>query len=178
VLGALLVTFTLGRCLGGAGSGAPSTEVRAVAEPGAGQVTTAEAASEGTGTTPEEAVAAPSEETGGATPEQAGGPAPEETVSGAPEEGASPDPGGEASAPEVDPDTPGHLWIDTAPSEGAIRVDGAFYRGRTPMEVRDLAPGEHEVLASKPGRKPQRVTVTVSPGKTTEVTIELPPRPR
>jgi len=193
VLGALLVTFALGRCLGGAGSGAPSTEVRAVAEPGAGQIT-AEAASEGAGTTPEEAVAAPQEATvaapqeeavgapqeatAGATPEQAAGAPPEATVGGAPEEAAAPDPGGEAAAPEVDPNTPGHLWIDTAPSGGAIRVDGAFYRGRTPMEVRDLAPGDHEVLASKPGRKPQRVTVTVSPGKTTEVTIELPPRPR
>jgi len=76
----------------------------------------------------------------------------------------------------ADPDAPGAIRIQTVPAGGAVRVDGTFYRGRTPLTVEDLAPGTHEVLASKKGYRPERVRVEVPPGGTAAVTIELPRR--
>jgi serine/threonine protein kinase len=44
---------------------------------------------------------------------------------------------------------PGHLFIDTSPSQAAVWIDGSL-RGKTPVDL-EVGPGVHRMIAVKPG---------------------------
>ncbi len=67
--------------------------------------------------------------------------------------------------------TVGGLDVRTDPVKARVTVDGR-YRGDTPLALRDLPPGDHEVLLEA-GRQRVRHTVRVEPGITSQLLVPL-----
>jgi hypothetical protein len=68
----------------------------------------------------------------------------------------------------------GSLDIRSDPSGARVTIDGQA-RGTTPVTVRDLAPGEHQVVIDARGRKVTQ-TVRVDAGLTAQLVVPLPRR--
>ena len=66
----------------------------------------------------------------------------------------------------------GALRVATDPAGATISVDGRE-RGAAPLEVEDLAPGEHAVVARAARHAPARERVVVEPGRTASVELRL-----
>lgn len=64
------------------------------------------------------------------------------------------------------------LTVSSTPSGAMVDVDGQS-AGPTPVTLRDLAPGTHDVKVTMAGRKPFGRTVELLPGGTFEVTAAL-----
>ena len=67
--------------------------------------------------------------------------------------------------------TVGGLDVRTEPANAKVSVDGRA-RGTTPLVLRDLAPGDHEVLLEA-GRQKVRQTVRIEPGMTSQLVVPL-----
>src|SRR5262245_15656500 len=67
--------------------------------------------------------------------------------------------------------TVGGIDVRTEPGRGRVTIDGR-YRGDTPLVLKDLAPGDHEVLVEA-GRQKIKQTVRVEPGITSQLVIPL-----
>jgi hypothetical protein len=67
--------------------------------------------------------------------------------------------------------TVGALDVRTEPSKAKITINGQ-YRGVTPMVLRDLPPGNHEVLLEA-GIQQVRQTVRVEPGITSQLVVPM-----
>lgn len=67
--------------------------------------------------------------------------------------------------------TVGGLDVRTEPTNARVSVDGRF-RGMSPLILRDLAPGDHEVLLEA-GRQKIRQMVRVEPGMTSQLVVPL-----
>jgi PEGA domain len=67
--------------------------------------------------------------------------------------------------------TVGALDIRTEPSKAKITINGQ-YRGTTPMVLRDLPPGNHEVLLEA-GSQQIRQTVRIEPGITSQLVVPM-----
>jgi hypothetical protein len=67
--------------------------------------------------------------------------------------------------------TVGGLDVRTEPTSAKVTVDGRA-RGNTPLVLRDLAPGDHEVLLEA-GRQKVRQTVRIEPGMTSQLVVPL-----
>jgi hypothetical protein len=67
--------------------------------------------------------------------------------------------------------TVGGLDVRTEPANAKVTVDGRA-RGTTPLVLRDLAPGDHEVLLEA-GRQKVRQTVRIEPGMTSQLVVPL-----
>jgi PEGA domain-containing protein len=67
--------------------------------------------------------------------------------------------------------TVGGLDVRTEPANAKVTVDGRP-RGATPLVLRDLAPGDHEVLLEA-GRQKIRQTVRIEPGMTSQLVVPL-----
>lgn len=67
--------------------------------------------------------------------------------------------------------TVGGLDVRTEPANAKVTVDGRA-RGTTPLVLRDLAPGDHEVLLEA-GRQKVRQTVRIEPGVTSQLVVPL-----
>lgn len=74
----------------------------------------------------------------------------------------------------VEVETKPVLTVTSDPPNAAVTVDGA-QMGRTPVTLRDLAPGAHVVGVSAPGRLPASRTVELRPGDTSEIALTLEP---
>lgn len=70
------------------------------------------------------------------------------------------------------PRTPGRLVLEGGPAGARILVDGRA-AGTVPSPALDLAAGDHVVRLTADGHDPQGRTVTLEPGRTTSVRIEL-----
>jgi hypothetical protein len=64
------------------------------------------------------------------------------------------------------------LTVTSDPPNAAVAVDGNPV-GRTPVTLRDLAPGSHTVAVSMSGRVAQSRTVELRPGAASEVSVSL-----
>jgi len=64
------------------------------------------------------------------------------------------------------------LRVETEPSGRTIQVDG-IARGVSPLTLRDLAPGEHQVIAVN-GREPVARRISVRAGETTSLLLSAP----
>ena len=69
---------------------------------------------------------------------------------------------------------PGSVQIDTAPAGADVEVDGRRV-GRSPLRLRDVAPGTHEVTLALAGHASQRLRVVVAPGRQAAVRADLVP---
>jgi hypothetical protein len=67
--------------------------------------------------------------------------------------------------------TVGGLDVRTDPAYAKVTVDGRP-RGTTPLVLRDLAPGDHEVLLEA-GRQRVRQTVRIEPGMTSQLVVPM-----
>jgi hypothetical protein len=67
---------------------------------------------------------------------------------------------------------PGQLRVTTKPDGAMVSVSGAM-ENVTPLTIQNVKPGQHLVVAVKPGYREVRRTVTVDPGKTVYVEIPL-----
>jgi len=67
--------------------------------------------------------------------------------------------------------TTGVLELRSEPSRANVTIDGQA-RGTTPLTVRDLAPGAHQVLLERAGRKATQ-TVRVEPGGTVQLVVPI-----
>ena len=67
--------------------------------------------------------------------------------------------------------TVGGLDVRTEPANAKVTVDGRA-RGTTPLVLRDLAPGDHEVLLEA-GKQKVRQTVRIEPGMTSQLVVPL-----
>ena len=67
--------------------------------------------------------------------------------------------------------TVGGLDVRTEPANAKVTVDGRA-RGTTPLVLRDLAPGDHEVLLEA-GKQKIRQTVRIEPGMTSQLVVPL-----
>ncbi len=68
--------------------------------------------------------------------------------------------------------TPAILRVETEPSGRTIQVDG-IPRGVSPLTLRDMTPGEHEVIAVN-GREPVTRRISVRAGETTSLLLSAP----
>ena len=89
------------------------------------------------------------------------GPAPQSALAAA--QGAN------GSAPAVKPTT---LVIESEPGGAEISIDG-FTRGRTPLAVDGLAPGNHQVSLQLLDHAPAQTTAMVRAGETSKVRLTL-----
>jgi hypothetical protein len=67
--------------------------------------------------------------------------------------------------------TVGGLDVRTEPASARVTVDGRA-RGNTPLVLRDLAPGDHEVLLEA-GRQKVRQTVRIEAGLTSQLVVPM-----
>lgn len=67
--------------------------------------------------------------------------------------------------------TVGGLDVRTEPATAKVTVDGRP-RGTTPLVLRDLAPGDHEVVLEA-GRQRVRQTVRIEPGMTSQLVVSM-----
>jgi CRISPR/Cas system-associated exonuclease Cas4 (RecB family) len=67
--------------------------------------------------------------------------------------------------------TVGGLDVRTEPSSAKVAVDGRA-RGATPLVLRDLAPGDHEVVLEA-GRQKVRQTVRIEAGVTSQLVVPM-----
>jgi hypothetical protein len=70
--------------------------------------------------------------------------------------------------------TVGGLDVRTDGATARVSVDGRA-RGTTPLSLRDLAPGDHEVVLEA-GRQRVRQTVRIEPGVTSQLVVPMGPR--
>jgi PKD repeat protein len=73
------------------------------------------------------------------------------------------------------PEAPGTLSVASDPSDAAVYVDGQFV-GRTPVDVKALAPGDHRVRLVKDGYLENGRVVNVASGKTGALQVRLTSR--
>ena len=66
------------------------------------------------------------------------------------------------------------LFINTAPIRAEVTLDGTPI-GTTPLLVRDVAPGEHQITLIKPGFLRRSETVSVSAGEFGQYSVTLEP---
>ncbi len=71
----------------------------------------------------------------------------------------------------------GHIHVDSAPSGASIYLNDA-YRGKTPMTIYDLKPGQYEVTLKKSGFQSWTTMVQVNSGVTQNVSKQLLPVPK
>jgi hypothetical protein len=71
----------------------------------------------------------------------------------------------------------GELAVETRPRGARIYVDGIF-RGLSPLSLRSLEPGEHDVLAELPGYRPWTGDIRIRAGRVTDLDLRLRPRGR
>jgi hypothetical protein len=64
--------------------------------------------------------------------------------------------------------------VRSEPTGARVTVDGRA-RGLTPLVLRDLAPGDHDVMVEW-GRQKIRQTVRIEPGITSQLVVPLGPR--
>lgn len=84
-------------------------------------------------------------------------------------------PSAEASVePQAEAPQYGGVLVEASPAGAEVRVDGAR-AGRSPLRLRDLRPGTHEVTLSFPGYAPQTRHVLVAPGQVATLRAELAP---
>jgi hypothetical protein len=67
--------------------------------------------------------------------------------------------------------TVGGVDVRSDPARARVTIDGR-YRGDTPLVLRDLAPGDHEVLLES-GKQKVKQTVHVEPGITSQLVVPL-----
>jgi len=67
--------------------------------------------------------------------------------------------------------TVGGVDVRSDPGHARVTIDGR-YRGDTPLVLRDLAPGDHEVLLES-GKQKVKQTVHVEPGITSQLVVPL-----
>jgi hypothetical protein len=67
--------------------------------------------------------------------------------------------------------TVGGLDVRSDPAKARVTIDGQ-YRGTTPLIVRDLPPGDHQVEIEAGGRR-VRQTVRVEPGITSQLVVPM-----
>ena len=67
--------------------------------------------------------------------------------------------------------TVGGVDVRSDPGRARVTIDGR-YRGDTPLVLRDLAPGDHEVLLES-GKQKVKQTVHVEPGITSQLVVPL-----
>ncbi len=67
--------------------------------------------------------------------------------------------------------TVGGLDVRTEPVSAKVTVDGRA-RGNSPLVLRDLAPGDHEVLLEA-GRQKIKQTVRIEPGMTSQLVVPM-----
>jgi hypothetical protein len=65
----------------------------------------------------------------------------------------------------------GALDVRSDPPKARVTIDGQ-YRGETPLMLRDLPPGDHEVLVEGSGRQARQM-VRVEPGVTSQLVVPL-----
>jgi hypothetical protein len=70
--------------------------------------------------------------------------------------------------------TVGALDVRSEPGKARVSVDGQF-RGTTPVVIRELPPGDHEVVLESGSRK-IRQTVRIEPGVTSQLLVPLATR--
>jgi hypothetical protein len=70
--------------------------------------------------------------------------------------------------------TAGGLDIRSEPSGARVTIDGQG-RGTTPVTIRDLAPGDHQIVIEADGRKATQ-TVRIDAGITAQLVVPLPRR--
>jgi hypothetical protein len=68
---------------------------------------------------------------------------------------------------------PGRLRLSVRPEDASVYVDGAFRGTARDATALRLGPGRHRVEVVRPGYRTQERDVEVTPGETTELTIEL-----
>jgi hypothetical protein len=77
--------------------------------------------------------------------------------------------------PEAEPALlTGTAQIDTAPAGAEVYVGGALV-GRSPLRLRDLEPGAHDVTLALAGHAPQTLRVVVAPGGHATARADLVP---
>ncbi|MEP0548690.1 MAG: PEGA domain-containing protein [Rhodothermales bacterium] len=77
--------------------------------------------------------------------------------------------------PETEPDPlTGTAQIDTAPAGAEVYVDGAL-AGRSPLQLRDLEPGAHDVTLALAGHASHTLRVVVAPGGHATARADLVP---
>ncbi len=74
------------------------------------------------------------------------------------------------------PAGPALLFLNTAPINAEVVQDGQLLLERTPLLLRDLAPGKHTFRLRKEGRLEGRVTVEVVAGQIASQDVRLQPR--
>jgi PEGA domain len=67
--------------------------------------------------------------------------------------------------------TTGVLEVRSDPSKARVTIDGQA-RGSTPLTLRDVAPGDYEVVVERAGRKTAQV-VRVEPGATAQLVVPI-----
>jgi hypothetical protein len=67
--------------------------------------------------------------------------------------------------------TVGGLDVRTEPARARVTIDGR-YRGDSPLALKDLAPGDHEVLLEA-GKQKVKQTVRVEPGITSQLVVPM-----
>jgi hypothetical protein len=67
--------------------------------------------------------------------------------------------------------TVGGIDVRSDPVRARVTIDGR-YRGDTPLVLKDLAPGDHEVLLEA-GRQKVKQTIRVEPGLTSQLLVPL-----
>jgi len=72
-------------------------------------------------------------------------------------------------------EVPGALSVASDPADAAVYVDGQFV-GRTPIDVKALAPGDHRVRLVKDGYLENGRLVNVAAGKTGTIQVRLTSR--
>jgi PEGA domain len=65
----------------------------------------------------------------------------------------------------------GVLEVRSEPSRARVTIDGRD-RGSTPLTLRDVAPGNYEVVLERAGRKSTQM-VRVEPGATSQLLVPI-----
>ena len=68
--------------------------------------------------------------------------------------------------------TTGVLEVRSEPSRARVSIDGQA-RGSTPLTLRDVTPGDYQVVLERGGRTATQM-VNVEPGATAQLTVPIP----
>ena len=71
----------------------------------------------------------------------------------------------------------GHIHLETVPKKASIYLNGS-YRGKTPMTIYDLKPGNYQVKLTKQGYQNWTTNVQVQSGMTQKISKSLVPVPK
>jgi sulfur carrier protein ThiS len=81
-----------------------------------------------------------------------------------------------AHHPAPEPAKTAALDIRTKPSGATIYIDGKR-SGKTPVSLKDVAPGSHHIKADLPGYQPVSLSVSLEPGQSLPEKLKLVPKP-